>query len=54
VQSLLESAGFDYHYEIQTNPSDEDHVEASLKRHKEAFGIAQILWIGSRFSAVGA
>lgn len=37
---LAESAqGLITHYEVlKGNPSDEQHVEASLKRHKEAFG----------------
>jgi transposase, IS5 family len=47
---LAESAqGLITQYEILTgNPSDEDHVEPSLKRHKETFGIAPELYGSDR------
>jgi transposase, IS5 family len=47
---LAESAqGLITHYEVLTgNPSDEQHVEASLERHKEAFGHAPVLYGADR------
>jgi transposase, IS5 family len=47
---LAESAqGLITQYEIlKGNPSDEDHVEPSLKRHKETFGIAPELYGSDR------
>jgi len=47
---LAESAqGLITHYEVlKGNPSDEQHVEASLKRHKEAFGHAPELYGADR------
>ena len=47
---LAESAqGLITQYEILTgNPSDEDHVEPSLKRHKETFGSAPELYGSDR------
>jgi IS5 family transposase len=47
---LAESAqGLITHYEVLTgNPSDEQHVEASLERHKEAFGRAPELYGADR------
>jgi IS5 family transposase len=47
---LVESAqGLITHYEVlKGNPSDEQHVEASLERHKEAFGRAPELYGADR------
>ena len=47
---LAESAqGLITHYEVlKGNPSDEQHVEASLERHKEAFGHAPKLYGADR------
>jgi transposase, IS5 family len=47
---LAESAkGLITHYEVlKGNPSDEQHVEASLQRHKEAFGHAPKLYGADR------
>jgi len=47
---LAESAcGLITHYEVlKGNPSDEQHVEASLERHKEAFGHAPELYGADR------
>ena len=47
---LAESAqGLITDYQVLTgNPSDQDHVEASLERHKETFGCAPDLFAGDR------
>jgi len=47
---LAESAhGLITDYQVLTgNPSDQDHVEASLERHKETFGCAPDLYAADR------